>query len=172
LIVRKIMVKRSETNRLFAKTVTFFGSDSGIQQRDNEENAMSETAEKTVSQWLETVEEHALKDHEVFQKYRNSLRDVLLAEQLIEEGGEHEISLSFSGSGDSGNWDDEHDNACVMTLFNHLLNNVVTWDWYNNDGGGGTISWDLATNTINIEGYYNETVQTPVNGRTIEEGEI
>lgn len=40
----------------------------------------------------------------------------------------------------------------------------VSWDWCNNDGGGGTIRIYPASGHRVIEGYYNETIQQPADG--------
>jgi hypothetical protein len=38
----------------------------------------------------------------------------------------------------------------------------VSWDWYNNDGGGGTINFYPFEGRYETTGYYNETVATDV----------
>lgn len=38
----------------------------------------------------------------------------------------------------------------------------ITWDWYNNDGGGGTITFYPMEGRFEVSGYYNETVQTGI----------
>lgn len=38
----------------------------------------------------------------------------------------------------------------------------VPWDWYNNDGGGGTIIFYPFEGRFETDGYYNETVVTGV----------
>jgi hypothetical protein len=93
-----------------------------------------------------------------FCTYRAQLREKLLAEILI--NGENEdhsstLVLEFSGSGDSGSADNSFDDDHLNHFMMHLMNTKVTGDWYNNDGGGGTITWDLHEDEILIESYYN-----------------
>lgn len=94
-------------------------------------------------------------------KYRKNLRDKLMADKLLGLIGDEDltIELGFSGSGDSGSWDDTHKDEAVQHMFNFYLDKHVTWDWYNNDGGAGNITWDVVKNEITINGYYNVTEQ-------------
>lgn len=133
------------------------------------ESAESATNFPEIMDFSEDVD---LNDAETFVAFRNQLRDRLLSEKLMGSPEDTTISLSFSGGGDSGNWDQEHEDLFVMNLFQHLLDHKVNFDWYNNEGGGGTIEWDLTTDTITIDGYYNETVQTPVGSAVLESGEF
>lgn len=97
-------------------------------------------------------------DPEIFRKYRTQVREALLAEQILGADADLNIELRFSGSGDSGDWESHHEEPHVQHLFDYLLNNHVTFDWYNNDGGGGTVTWDVEADVITIDGYWNETV--------------
>lgn len=112
-----------------------------------------------------------LNDEETFVEYRKQLREKLLAEALIDPSSPGTtITAEFSGSDDSGNWSDwdkRMDHALVKHFFSHLLETKVTWDWYNNDGGGGTIEWNLQEDVISITGYWNEMVSNDVDGVTL-----
>lgn len=108
-----------------------------------------------------------LSDEDTLKKYCKALQENLLKAVLLGQSDEVFIELSFSGSGDSGNWDDQHENPLVQHLFNFLMEKKVNWDWYNNDGGGGSITWDIKENVIEISGYWNETVSTDADGSLI-----
>jgi hypothetical protein len=88
--------------------------------------------------------------------------------------GVRKIVTDFSGGGDSGDinyiafysaggseeltveepldWRDEMHN---------IITNEVHCDWYNNEGGGGSIVINLEVNppTIEVNSYWNETIQ-------------
>jgi len=86
------------------------------------------------------------------------------------------VDFEFSGSGDSGDLQDttlwtldekgeeesfsegteEHNTFenDLCTLFNDHLIDRIDWDWYNNEGGGGTIKVNFKTGAVEISGYY------------------
>jgi len=83
------------------------------------------------------------------------------------------ITVDFSGSGDEGDIneieyydgeeiteapanDDDVKDACHC-----LLEEFVTIDWYNNDGGGGNLIIDLINFTVISDVYYMDTVTVP-----------
>ena len=99
-----------------------------------------------------TVED-PIHTHELFAEYCQILRNQLLVEIMLGNSEERIITLSFSGDSDSGTWDDQHENPLVQNVFDYLQEHHVTWNWWNNDGGGGSITWDLEQNTIEIKGY-------------------
>jgi hypothetical protein len=35
----------------------------------------------------------------------------------------------------------------------------TNWDWWNNEGGGGTVEVDVSTGEVTLAGYWNETTQ-------------
>lgn len=100
-------------------------------------------------------------------KLRKSLRIRLLANALFDDQPITEVRAEFDGYGDSGQVYDalreegEHANLFKDTnmFLRRLVDTHVTWDWYNNEGGGGTIIWDLQADKIIIDGYYNVTHQ-------------
>jgi len=83
------------------------------------------------------------------------------------------VSIPFDGSGDSGCIDlteikfyDQNNDELELesalendltgyagSLGEHILEKHYDYDWYNNDGGYGTINIDIANKTWNIEGY-------------------
>lgn len=91
--------------------------------------------------------------------------------------GARVVVVHFSGSGDSGDiWSIEYLGASKATPLPHIkveeddtpkwrdalyryINETVTIDWYNNDGGGGCITFDLEAKTAEVASYWNETVQ-------------
>jgi hypothetical protein len=40
----------------------------------------------------------------------------------------------------------------------------ANWDWYNNEGGGGTVEVDLETGEWDVSGYYNITETESADG--------
>jgi hypothetical protein len=83
------------------------------------------------------------------------------------------LSIPFDGSGDSGCIDaseikfyDQNNDEVELesalendllgfaeSLGDHILERHYDYDWYNNDGGYGTINIDIANKTWSIEGY-------------------
>lgn len=94
--------------------------------------------------------------------FRDAIRTSLLAGRILGDETPLVIEQAFSGEGDSGDWSERHDNPYVQHLFDHLLNTRVTFDWYNNEGGGGSITWDVVPDVITIDGYWNELIQHDV----------
>ena len=92
------------------------------------------------------------------------------------------IELHYSGCGDSGEMTEvvayDKDNN-ILTDYSEVLvkkgkdinlyddwseicYDLLTYDWYNNDGGGGVIYIDLKNMNIEVDGYYNETVEVNI----------
>lgn len=97
----------------------------------------------------------------------------------LEEKGVKEIQVTYEGSGDSGSIDtarfyDHNDDEIDLDNFKdeamdigyHILNEHYEVDWYNNDGGYGTIHINLPEKNWNIDGYYREltSVEAPEDG--------
>lgn len=84
--------------------------------------------------------------------------------EVIKSGleAEPEITLQFQGGGDSGSFHEaETENQrLVDILLKHQEKflNLVTHDWYNNDGGGATIAFKVEENEIVVSGYGYEYV--------------
>ena len=49
------------------------------------------------------------------------------------------------------------DNSNNMDALEYVLSNMVSYDWYNNEGGCGEVIWDLKKERIDVEGqqYYH-----------------
>lgn len=94
--------------------------------------------------------------HEAFAEKRAALRQKLLVARVLDATTPVEFAGTFSGGGDSGNYDGGgYQNEEVDDFFGEALTEFVTFDWYNNDGGGGDITWDVVKDKITINGYYN-----------------
>jgi hypothetical protein len=114
--------------------------------------------------------------------------------------GIHALHVTFSGYGDNGDINDitcfgGPQNAQVEVPFpkpdlmqpennieqDHLHNVIsvfiednVTCDWYNNEGGGGDVRFNLHDMSYRITSYYNEVVQQECDddeGTLLEESE-
>lgn len=69
------------------------------------------------------------------------------------------VRLFFDGSGDSGEvFNREYDAALnniediAFIIEDHCLN-MISFDWYNNEGGYGDITFDLKTGSVIIDGF-------------------
>jgi hypothetical protein len=100
------------------------------------------------------------------------------------------IKVRFSGSGDSGDIDDYElvDSEGESTLKNLPVDSVTaSWiapnpddflhgflsthvqcDWYNNEGGGGELSFDLKTGEVEVNSYYYERFETACDPVTVQ----
>lgn len=91
---------------------------------------------------------------------REELRIQLLTEALFMDG-ETKVELTYEGSGDSGGVEEcNSENPHVQDLLMTFLSSVEG-GWENNDGGRGTITWDLRVDTVMIDHseYVMETVE-------------
>lgn len=104
-------------------------------------------------------------------------------------------TLEFSGSGDSGDYDGstlydlagnnvplhvskdgvwvdaltpEHKalDEALSKWFDDNSSNLIDWDWYNNEGGGGEIAIDFSTGKVDVSGYYNVQETHDADGNT------
>lgn len=80
---------------------------------------------------------------------------------LIVRNGEEEEYLSRTGKigeewGPNPHWTPEHQNLIDLchNYFDSHLSSHISWDWYNNEGGGGVIHVDFATGEVEVTGYY------------------
>lgn len=89
--------------------------------------------------------------------FRYLLRQRILEKRLLDENVPTEFEGEFNGSGDSGDYyvefGDNYDD--VRSFIMHMLSKHVQFDWYNNEGGGGDIKWNVYDNIVTINGYYN-----------------
>ena len=102
-----------------------------------------------------------------------SIKLSALISRLRDEGVTH-VEINYSGSGDSGSIEDvyistskdynreESDRlhaifgAELQDLGYHILENHYSWDWYNNEGGYGSVNIDVKTSDISINGYVRD----------------
>jgi len=91
------------------------------------------------------------------EEYRKKLASYLHLQVALQDA-ESVFELSYDGYGDSGTEyiSDEYPEP-VRELLQDYFNTYVNFDWYNNDGGGGHVHWDVSTNKVEIYGYYNVT---------------
>jgi hypothetical protein len=84
------------------------------------------------------------------------------------------VEIRYDGSGDSGSIDDvdfykekwesvddiaEDLRGLCEDLGYHVLNQHYQWDWYNNDGGYGTVIIVPGEDSITIDGYVRELTE-------------
>jgi hypothetical protein len=94
------------------------------------------------------------KESNSLSKNRACIRKAYLAASL-ETGQTFEVIVEFSGNGDSGNYENSYDLPEVVYEFiTENYGEKIPFDWYNSEGGFGTITWDMALDTITIEGSY------------------
>lgn len=123
------------------------------------------------------------KKQNVAEKRLKDLMDVFENRQILK------ATLEYTGYGDGGDqWElifyDKSNNALEFPSYvnatkkarlqedlnvssveiddlNTSLEDLLTYDWYNNEGGGGTMEIDFVKKTINLDAYYNEVIQEP-----------
>lgn len=89
---------------------------------------------------------------------RKKLREKLIINLIVEEGAERIFEGTFDGYGDSGQYNQDSGNKEVDDFFSDFIQaNATHFDWWNNEGGGGDITWNVDTDVITINGYYNVT---------------
>lgn len=97
---------------------------------------------------------------EALKEIREQLLFVLRDNNLLNQ--EEKVTtfvLTFSGEGDSGNYWNDCENPLVNRFLTLIGEEHIDFNWYDNDGGGGDITWDISTDTITINGYYNVVTQ-------------
>lgn len=106
--------------------------------------------------------------------------EIMAAMLSVYEQGVEMVEVDFSGSGDSGDIDewryldsetdeidiDEKSKAIIKKIGEEIINNNYGYDWYNNEGGRGTLYMNLKEKTWNIDGV--QYVEEP----NSEEGEL
>lgn len=95
---------------------------------------------------------------DAFATFRKVVRQKRLEECIADSSATSTVGLTFDGYGDSGNhYFNETYPDYLATFLNFAMDELVTFDWYNNDGGGGDLTWDLSTDKIIVNGYTNYT---------------
>lgn len=141
--------------------------------RDSYAEAQNLTKSTTTDTPITTVEEalaaytkphyhHPAEDTDEFRTlFRAVVRRYCLEQAVIHADFGTEFTLEFDGYGDSGEVHDDPNYPQVVNRFlESMVNQHVTFDWYNNDGGGGDVTWQTDLDVVTINGYYNETVRT------------
>lgn len=118
--------------------------------------------------FIATANPYFIKNDVDWSIFRKVLREHLLAEKILFPGSDVSPFVEFDGYGDSGTVEDYYPAPSVpnkdtylpivVTFFLHqMINKYVTFDWYNNDGGGGDATWDVTNDKVIINGYQNVT---------------
>jgi len=98
-------------------------------------------------------------EKERWKAQRAAIRQKILAQRLIDDTVPLSYNGNFYGSGDSGYYDKNFGNKEVDDLFSNAIDLFVKIDWYNNEGGGGAIIWNVQTDVMVIDAYWNKTEQ-------------
>lgn len=94
-----------------------------------------------------------------FKQKRKELREKLLTAKILGEIDELVFTGSFDGSGDSGQYNNDASNREVNEFFSEAIDQFVTFNWYDGEGGAGDITWDVVADKITINGYSNYIAQ-------------
>jgi|TARA_R110000744_G_scaffold215295_1_gene334150 hypothetical protein len=106
---------------------------------------------------MEKREVQKTEELDEFAKLRAEVRTKVLADALIIGKHGTEFVATFNGYGDSGDVSVHTGVNAINEFLSEAIYKFVDFDWYNNDGGGGDITWDLKTDIITINGYSNFT---------------
>lgn len=107
--------------------------------------------------------------------------EIMAAMLSVYEQGVEMVEVDFSGSGDSGDIDewryldadssevdiDEKSEAVIKKIGEEIINNHYGYDWYNNEGGRGTLYMNLKEKTWNIEGVQYVEEPNSVEGNLV-----
>lgn len=107
---------------------------------------------------VNSINERKKKDLEHLSTVRAALRERILADKILGES-ETTFSAEFDGYGDSGNVHSNVGDKEIDQFLNLAVHTLVDFDWYNNEGGGGDITWNVTSDKIIINGYYNVVQQ-------------
>jgi len=88
---------------------------------------------------------------------RKKLRNEILVSIILDKE-KTKFSAIFDGYGDSGSVYANTGNEDVDKFLIQCVDTYVTTDWYNNEGGGGDITWKVFEDKIIINTYWNEIV--------------
>lgn len=119
-------------------------------------NNPARSSPKTPLELLEEISKSREKlDEDQLAVYRKELREELLGKRVEGTDVSDEFQMTFDGSGDSGNYNYDSGDSLVDFLLVSLGEENIHFDWYNNEGGGGDITWRLVDDVVTINGYYN-----------------
>ncbi len=93
---------------------------------------------------------------------RQELRQKLLVDAILGQENELVFQACFDGYGDSGTVHASTGNADVDEFLAWCVDKYVKFDWYNNEGGGGDITWEVKDDKIVINGYQNITTRDDI----------
>lgn len=74
--------------------------------------------------------------------------------------------VTFDGQGDDGESYFDHAEGGseipkdIQQELTWMMMDKVDFDWYNNEGGYGTVTLDVANSRLDIDGYYREVTGT------------
>ena len=136
-----------------------------IEQVNNETPQVQESFAKIMAKYR--------LDQESKQKVALTKLGVLAPEYI--KNGYTNIHIYYSGCGDSGEvtevYADTNSSDSKTHTFRYndtefqemseIVYDLLTYDWYNNDGGGGSKTIDLFHKEIEIDGYYIVEEQAP-----------
>jgi hypothetical protein len=96
----------------------------------------------------------------------------------LKDLGVKKLVAEYSGSGDSGgidsvyghNSEDEHVDLQdfhdrVENFMYEILSTKYDYDWYNNDGGSGTVYFDIDNLEYDVQGYVMEAREAHQSGQ-------
>lgn len=120
----------------------------------------------TIREALDYIRKHNWNttiDADEFNSIRAAVRLELLSDELAGTKQintysyiEGEYTTAFSGYGDSGSLENTG-NDLLDYFFDLVVEQFVDFDWYNNEGGGGDITWDIHKDILIVNGYENIT---------------
>jgi hypothetical protein len=104
------------------------------------------------------MNDRAKKKLEKLSIIRASLRERILTDKILLES-QTTFSAEFDGYGDSGSVYADVGDEEINQFLTLAVETFVDFDWYNNEGGGGNITWDVISDKIIINGYFNVVQQ-------------
>ena len=121
---------------------------------------MSKSSEYLLSQWELERNKRRQEAIDLIAQERPILREKLLIDMLLHDDSNKIIEAEFDGYGDSGTVHCDHQDSKVVSFMENIVDYFVQYDWYNGEGGGGTVTWNLVEDKITIQGHVNviETV--------------
>ena len=121
-----------------------------------------QVAPLNIKQYWPATEEEAAENKAELARYRKELGEKITSKAVLTPDSPTTFTSTFDGYGDSGQYHHEAGDEEVDALLSHMVYTVVTFDWYNNDGGGGDITWDVVSDVITINGYKSVITQEDV----------